>query len=63
MKTVNYISHLLENNIEDIKASILYFDKINIIEQAQLRPGPTIPITDENGKKLWMLKWVFHLQT
>lgn len=50
MKTVNYISHLLENNIEDVKASILYFDKINIIEQAQLRPGPTIPITDENGK-------------
>lgn len=36
MKTVNYISHLLEENAEDVKALVLYFDQINIIEQAQL---------------------------
>lgn len=33
MKDVNYISHLLQDNVDDIKALTLSFDKINIIEQ------------------------------
>lgn len=36
MKTVNYISHMLEENVEDIKALALYFDQINIIEQRHI---------------------------
>jgi hypothetical protein len=36
MKTVNYISHMLEDNVEEIKALALYFDQINIVEQRHL---------------------------
>lgn len=33
METIKYISHKLEDNIEDIKALSLYFDQIDIVEQ------------------------------
>lgn len=33
MQEVNYISHIFETNVEEIKALALYFDQINIVEQ------------------------------
>jgi hypothetical protein len=53
MKTVNYISHMLEENVEDIKALALYFDQINIIEQRHihiLAPERNAKIVKKNGK-------------
>ncbi|MHA7109917.1 hypothetical protein ACRTDU_07305 [Sunxiuqinia elliptica] len=53
MSTVNYISHLLEDNIDDIKALALYFDKINVIEQVNIHL--TVPYNskpDKNGKMM-----------
>lgn len=51
MKTINYISHMLEDNTEEIKALVLYFDQINIIEQRHLHIiAPTNAKPDKNGK-------------
>jgi len=51
MNTVNYISHMLEDNVEEIKALALYFDKINIIEQRHLHiVVPVDAIPDKRGR-------------
>lgn len=51
MKTVNYISHMLEDNVEEIKALVLYFDQINIIEQRHLHiVAPAHAKPDKNGR-------------
>lgn len=53
MKTVNYISHMLEDNVEEVKALALYFDQINIIEQRHihvLAPEKNAKIVRKNGK-------------
>lgn len=50
MKTVNYISHMLEDNVEEIKALALYFDQISIIEQRHLHiVAPVDAKPDQNG--------------
>ena len=48
MTTVNYISHMLEDNVEEIKAMALYFDQINIIEQRHLH----VLEPDKNAKRV-----------
>jgi hypothetical protein len=51
MNRVKYISHKLENNVDDIKALALYFDHIDVVEQNNLHIlAPVEPKPNSKGK-------------